>query len=134
MCLFLFFFFKQKTAYDLRISDWSSDVCSSDLQAAALPDGAHHAVGVVGEGGRVVVGQQVGSDGVVPAGTQLLLDEVPVPTDVSAPVDQHEGRPARSLPHDHELNNRFARPVIDASIAAATPDRTTMEDRKSTRL
>src|SRR3546814_19619781 len=29
-CLF-FFFFKQKTAYEMRISDWSSDVCSSDL-------------------------------------------------------------------------------------------------------
>src|SRR3546814_5794954 len=29
--LFLFFFFKQKTAYEMRISDWSSDVCSSDL-------------------------------------------------------------------------------------------------------
>src|SRR3546814_15499735 len=29
--LSLIFFFKQKTAYDLRISDWSSDVCSSDL-------------------------------------------------------------------------------------------------------
>src|SRR3546814_11003891 len=28
---FCFFFFKQKTAYELRISDWSSDVCSSDL-------------------------------------------------------------------------------------------------------
>src|SRR3546814_222893 len=28
----LFFFFKQKTAYEMRISDWSSDVCSSDLQ------------------------------------------------------------------------------------------------------
>src|SRR3546814_7960052 len=28
---FLFFFFKQKTAYDMRMSDWSSDVCSSDL-------------------------------------------------------------------------------------------------------
>src|SRR3546814_6044727 len=27
------FFFKQKTAYEMRISDWSSDVCSSDLQA-----------------------------------------------------------------------------------------------------
>src|SRR3546814_19115357 len=27
-----FFFFKQKTAYDMRISDWSSDVCSSDLR------------------------------------------------------------------------------------------------------
>src|SRR3546814_3232515 len=30
----LFFFFKQKTEYELRISDWSSDVCSSDLVAA----------------------------------------------------------------------------------------------------
>src|SRR3546814_1403785 len=31
-CFFLvFFFFKQKTAYEMRISDWSSDVCSSDL-------------------------------------------------------------------------------------------------------
>src|SRR3546814_16796939 len=31
---FVFFFFKQKTAYEMRISDWSSDVCSSDLPAA----------------------------------------------------------------------------------------------------
>src|SRR3546814_5999129 len=31
MMLFVFFFFKQKTAYEMRISDWSSDVCSSDL-------------------------------------------------------------------------------------------------------
>src|SRR3546814_6877950 len=30
----IFFFFKQKTAYEMRISDWSSDVCSSDLAAA----------------------------------------------------------------------------------------------------
>src|SRR3546814_2001083 len=29
----MLFFFKQKTAYEMRISDWSSDVCSSDLQA-----------------------------------------------------------------------------------------------------
>src|SRR3546814_3449707 len=31
LCLILIFFFKQKTAYEMRISDWSSDVCSSDL-------------------------------------------------------------------------------------------------------
>src|SRR3546814_6181642 len=31
----LFFFFKQKTAYEMRISDWSSDVCSSDLGYAS---------------------------------------------------------------------------------------------------
>src|SRR3546814_2864362 len=30
----MFFFFKQKTAYEVRISDWSSDVCSSDLLAS----------------------------------------------------------------------------------------------------
>src|SRR3546814_1612450 len=33
VCCF-FFFFKQKTAYEMRISDWSSDVCSSDLSRA----------------------------------------------------------------------------------------------------
>src|SRR3546814_10641288 len=32
-----FFFFKQKTAYEMRISDWSSDVCSSDLLLAHGP-------------------------------------------------------------------------------------------------
>src|SRR3546814_2906493 len=39
-----FFFFKQKTAYEMRISDWSSDVCSSDLtvgQRLVLPSGAN---------------------------------------------------------------------------------------------
>src|SRR3546814_14667666 len=34
----LFLFFKQKTAYEMRISDWSSDVCSSDLTARGILD------------------------------------------------------------------------------------------------
>src|SRR3546814_4885727 len=34
--VFIFFFFKQKTAYEMRISDWSSDVCSSDLDRPGL--------------------------------------------------------------------------------------------------
>src|SRR3546814_1557547 len=38
-CLFFFFFFKQKTAYEMRISDWSSDVCSSDLFAVPVTAG-----------------------------------------------------------------------------------------------
>src|SRR3546814_4001983 len=33
LMVIVFFFFKQKTAYEMRISDWSSDVCSSDLRA-----------------------------------------------------------------------------------------------------
>src|SRR3546814_13309755 len=35
-CVSVFFFFKQKTAYEMRISDWSSDVCSSDLLTMLL--------------------------------------------------------------------------------------------------
>src|SRR3546814_14746121 len=36
--VYVFFFFKQKTAYEMRISDWSSDVCSSDLEFARYKD------------------------------------------------------------------------------------------------
>src|SRR3546814_7149419 len=47
-----FFLFKQKTAYEMRISDWSSDVCSSDLaqaqRLAEAADGIQH----VGAGAR----------------------------------------------------------------------------------
>src|SRR3546814_7275322 len=35
VCYLFFFFFKQKTAYEMRISDWSSDVCSSDLAGSS---------------------------------------------------------------------------------------------------
>src|SRR3546814_3060065 len=43
MVLVLLFFFKQKTAYEMRISDWSSDVCSSDLiEQLTLDRGAAH--------------------------------------------------------------------------------------------
>src|SRR3546814_3469950 len=50
-CTMLFFFFKQKTAYEMRISDWSSDVCSSDLAligigSSALSMGRHVRAGV----------------------------------------------------------------------------------------
>src|SRR3546814_5820626 len=38
--MLFFFFFKQKTAYEMRISDWSSDVCSSDLLEARWADSA----------------------------------------------------------------------------------------------
>src|SRR3546814_3569119 len=40
--VFVFFFFKQKTAYERRISDWSSDVCSSDLRVPELVSQAFH--------------------------------------------------------------------------------------------
>src|SRR3546814_11548120 len=43
MCVF---FFKQKTAYEMRISDWSSDVCSSDLEADTLTIDGEFAAGL----------------------------------------------------------------------------------------
>src|SRR3546814_2339532 len=39
MCVHVCFCFKQKTAYEMRISDWSSDVCSSDLVHQNIPEG-----------------------------------------------------------------------------------------------
>src|SRR3546814_4904236 len=54
-----FFFFKQKTAYEMRISDWSSDVCSSDLdrvpdEVARRGDGDELLGTVTAERGEVV--------------------------------------------------------------------------------
>src|SRR3546814_9465153 len=49
--VFVFFFVKQKTAYEMRISDWSSDVCSSDLIILVRPDlGQIEGIEVVGGG------------------------------------------------------------------------------------
>src|SRR3546814_13749559 len=63
--LIFFFFFKQKTAYEMRISDWSSDVCSSDLlhreirarqerqgRTVRRRHARRHDRGAVGEGAR----------------------------------------------------------------------------------
>src|SRR3546814_6023879 len=60
LLLFFLFFFKQKTAYEMRISDWSSDVCSSDLRlmsswsvrSASLDNGGSDiGLGVIGHCG-----------------------------------------------------------------------------------
>src|SRR3546814_17620438 len=55
------FVFKQKTAYEMRISDWSSDVCSSDLEeaeagAAVFPGQGHAEEAGLAEGAAVVPG------------------------------------------------------------------------------
>src|SRR3546814_6665857 len=63
-----FFFFKQKTAYEMRISDWSSDVCSSDLlHADRRPDAAgvlaaRHLHRVAGEQAGVEEGPEEGGE------------------------------------------------------------------------
>src|SRR3546814_4274304 len=62
---FFFFFFKQKTAYEMRISDWSSDVCSSDLlsglhDASGFPDEAACLRGALPTGAPACPARDVG--------------------------------------------------------------------------
>src|SRR3546814_1072127 len=51
----LLFFFKQKTAYEMRISDWSSDVCSSDLYGLIVTGNVMVDRTQLGEPGNVVI-------------------------------------------------------------------------------
>src|SRR3546814_15374922 len=63
VCFCCFFFFKQKTAYEMRISDWSSDVCSSDLigfekvsrHARTIADIVAHIIGDNGGITRIIL-------------------------------------------------------------------------------
>src|SRR3546814_4729509 len=63
-----FFFFKQKTAYEMRISDWSSDVCSSDLLPGLTRD-RHYGEGRLGGRPYIVVDtggfEPVAKDGIL---------------------------------------------------------------------
>src|SRR3546814_12416218 len=65
----MFFFFKQKTAYEMRISDWSSDVCSSDLAYIICPQR-------LAVGDTVVAGERVDTK----PGNAMLLGQMPVGT------------------------------------------------------
>src|SRR3546814_6718137 len=93
---FFCFFFKQKTAYEMRISDWSSDVCSSDLQDGAR---AIHGLGI-GEHPRIEHDD-------VPivlhthAGMAELGDPHAVESRESAPSWQTETAPARAAVRRH---------------------------------
>src|SRR3546814_9367962 len=66
-----FFFFKQKTAYEMRISDWSSDVCSSDLRATDVMFSGK--VAVVAGYGDVGKGS---AQGLRNAGARVMVTEV----------------------------------------------------------
>src|SRR3546814_8196717 len=77
--LFFMFLFKQKTAYEMRISDWSSDVCSSDLAVAlrivCARAGGRRLVAVVGVDGktRPAIGRRSEIENVrVTGGARLL--------------------------------------------------------------
>src|SRR3546814_6191693 len=84
------FFFKQKTAYEMRISDWSSDVCSSDLDVQAV--------------------QILGSDGLIGADVQNVDPVVRVPERLDRPRDhaaRDHGLPEANFVGDQKLPHRI---------------------------
>src|SRR3546814_3614903 len=90
----LVFFFKQKTAYEMRISDWSSDVCSADLTGERRA-GAHYtppevsrrvaamALGGPGAGARRVVDMSCGGGALLLAAGDALVAAGADPADVA---------------------------------------------------
>src|SRR3546814_20906846 len=101
-----FFFFKQKTAYEMRISDWSSDVCSSDLRPARRAGPARRTTGRVGRSGieprrrlRGVGPPNQGTGAAAPARTRRSRSR----------RDAQQGRTGRGIPPDHRRSDRRVR-------------------------
>src|SRR3546814_3425774 len=74
LCGVFLFFFKQKTAYEMRISDWSSDVCSSDLSVGEWLDAEE----VVLEKSEARNGSDPRADGPVGYANRIAFDSAPV--------------------------------------------------------
>src|SRR3546814_2537924 len=93
MYIVIIFFFKQKTAYEMRISDWSSDVCSSDLRLT-ISDSAMKAVieGYAREAGVRQLEKQLGKL-VRKAVVQLLEDSQAVLKITPKDLESYLGKP-----------------------------------------
>src|SRR3546814_10079516 len=95
----MFFFFKQKTAYEMRISDWSSDVCSSDLMRLAL-------------GRRVVVAQeQAGVGGQIEQGADRPVELARVaPWEVHSRGARFRGK--HRIAHERGVTNEIGQTIV----------------------
>src|SRR3546814_539106 len=107
------FFFKQKTAYEVRISDWSSDVCSSDLMFGHRDQVALHQAArrFLGKGERVL--DRGAILGLYPPLAHLGL--VIVPPGYADPVMYAAGTPYGAT----SISGQNATPPTDADLAAA---------------
>src|SRR3546814_8372603 len=72
-CCLVFFFFKQKTAYEMRISYWSSDVCSSDLSVGGAEDRPRARIRIFLTGELFTLKVACGDD---PRNGQLTVDQI----------------------------------------------------------
>src|SRR3546814_5357778 len=105
----MFFFFKQKTAYELRISDWSSDVCSSDL----------------GDLRSAIAGQEQRDlrDVLRPAGTLQRLVDIECATDRNTDALRDFGADARFGKRGQRRADMSWRQHVDANAVLGEVDR-----------
>src|SRR3546814_19117778 len=121
-CLLCVVFFKQKTAYELRISDWGSDVCSSDLPALRRP--RRSGVGGIEAGRR---SRRRGAD----AGAGIRAGQ-PLSSTTSAARWRRRQRGGRGERHGYEsrVATALAGAVAEA-VGAKVQLRTDLPDRHS---
>src|SRR3546814_5742440 len=121
--ILLFFFFKQKAAYELRIRDWSSDVCASDLlqlRADAFQRQRHRLVEAFGAARIQVIGMRIDRPGVGVEETGERIGRIELVGrfgEVAVTLGQHladlgrrlagelEPQPVRSEEHTSELQS-----------------------------
>src|SRR3546814_1656810 len=126
----LFFFFKQKTAYELRISDWSSDVCSSDLFLDQVEE-LQPAIGVfLGDRDDEA---QVGLDHFLLGAARLLLALLHGADD-AAELDQRHARLGRDAADLGTQRLDLLAVLLGELLPAALAQPIEALDRKSTRL
>src|SRR3546814_5868906 len=100
------FFFKQKTAYEMRISDWSSDVCSSDLRNILLGDQLRRVEHVIGLLGRPTLIEDLNPQiplRIIARGNRL--EQVASVEIGVGPRDLHRLVPRRGRDAQHRLQN-----------------------------
>src|SRR3546814_3588923 len=107
------FFFKQKTAYEMRISDWSSDVCSSDLRERPTREGA-----------RQAIENRQGTESGAPM--DLDHDEDGVVIENGHREQKQEGKLEKDLPQTDKSGDSLKGDTPEEDMPAT--------DRKSTRL
>src|SRR3546814_12912302 len=84
----IFFFFKQKTAYEMRISDWSSDVCSSDLLVHAFATVLRFTASSFDATKEEAMVETSGTSQLFPALTRLWLTQSPALGDTMLPAPE----------------------------------------------
>src|SRR3546814_3307756 len=102
-CSEFFFFFKQKTAYEMRISDWSSDVCSSDL-VRPRSDHAHLAADDVEQLRQLIDAgptDEVSDSGDAPVSPRRRLTAIGIAAVTPHRAELEYAELAIALPHPH---------------------------------